>query len=118
MQPLIFFIIYGKIIIFNLLKDKEVLYYGKVSRKEIAQAYKNAKLNFFDNSSKYIFFSDCHRGDATPSDEFANQNIYLFALEYYFRNGFTHVELEMVMSFGNTLILSILDWPTMRYMHY
>lgn len=68
---------------------------GKRSaEKRLTQAYKNAKIEFFDNSSKYIFFSDCHRGDATPSDEFAkNQNIYLFALEYYFRNGFTHVEL-------------------------
>lgn len=66
----------------------------RLAEKRLTQAYKNAKIEYFDESSKYIFFSDCHRGDATPSDEFAkNQNIYLFALEYYFRNGYTYVEL-------------------------
>lgn len=68
---------------------------GKRSaEKRLTEAYNKAKIEYFDNSSKYIFFSDCHRGDATPSDEFAkNQNIFLFALEYYFRNGYTYVEL-------------------------
>ena len=57
----------------------------KLAEKRLTEAYNNAKIEYFDNNSKYIFFSDCHRGDGTPSDEFAkNQNIFLFALEFCF----------------------------------
>lgn len=67
---------------------------NKLSDKRLTEAYNNAKIEYFDNNSRYIFFSDCHRGNCTPSDEFAkNQNIFLFALEYYFNNGYTYVEL-------------------------
>ena len=66
----------------------------KLAEKRLTEAYNNAKIEYFDNHSKYIFFSDCHRGDCTPSDEFAkNQNVFLFALEFYFNNGYTYVEL-------------------------
>ena len=48
----------------------------KLAKKRLTKAYNNAKIEYFDNNSKYIFFSDCHRGDSTPSDEFAkNQNM-------------------------------------------
>jgi UDP-2,3-diacylglucosamine pyrophosphatase LpxH len=58
------------------------------------QAYKHAKVEFFDEKSKYIFFSDCHRGDDSISDEFArNQNILLYALNYYYQNGYRYVEV-------------------------
>jgi len=40
-----------------------------------------------------MFFSDCHRSNGSHSDEFTkNRNTYLFALEYYYKNGFTYVE--------------------------
>lgn len=66
----------------------------KLAKKRLTEAYNNAKIEYFDDNSKYIFFSDCHRGDSTPSDEFAkNQNIFLFALEFYFNNGYTYVEV-------------------------
>lgn len=66
----------------------------KLAEKRLTEAYNNAKIEYFDSNSKYIFFSDCHRGDSTPSDEFAkNQNIFLFALEFYFNNGYTYVEV-------------------------
>jgi UDP-2,3-diacylglucosamine pyrophosphatase LpxH len=59
----------------------------------LSQAYESARVEYFDEKSKYIFFSDCHRGDGSPSDEFTkNQVIFLYALEYYFKNGFTYVE--------------------------
>ena len=65
----------------------------KSVEKRLTQAYNNAKIEYFDNNSKYIFFSDCHRGDCTPSDEFAkNENTFLFALEFYLENGYTYVE--------------------------
>lgn len=70
-----------------------MIYEKKLVEKRLTEAYNKAKIEYFDNNSKYIFFSDCHRGDCTPSDEFAkNQNIFLFALEFYFNNGYTYVE--------------------------
>lgn len=50
----------------------------KLAEKRLTEAYKNAKIEYFDNNSKYIFFSDCHRGDGTPSDEFAKKSKYFF----------------------------------------
>lgn len=59
----------------------------------LTKAYKNAKIEYFDNNSRYIFFSDTHRGDNSLSDEFSrNQNIFLYALDYYYYNGYTYVE--------------------------
>lgn len=66
----------------------------KIAFKRLNEAYNNARIEEFDNNSKYIFFSDCHRGENTPYDEFSkNQNIFLFALEYYYSNGYTYVEV-------------------------
>ena len=60
----------------------------------LTQAYKNAKVEYFDENSKYIFFSDIHRGDDSVSDEFTrNQNIYLHALNYYYKRGYEYVEV-------------------------
>lgn len=62
--------------------------------KRLMNAYKNAKVEYFDKNSKYIFFSDSHRGDDSISDEFArNQNLLLHALDYYYNNGYKYVEV-------------------------
>lgn len=62
--------------------------------KRLNRAYKKAKVIPFDDSSRFIFFSDCHRGDNSFADEFANnRNIYFHALKQYYREGFTYVEL-------------------------
>lgn len=62
--------------------------------KRLTDAYNNAKLIPFDDNSKFIFFSDTHRGDDSVSDEFTrNQNIYLHALNYYYNNGYVYVEV-------------------------
>lgn len=61
--------------------------------QRLTNAYQNARVEYFDENSKYVFFSDCHRGVGSHSDEFTkNRNNYLFALEYYYKNGFTYVE--------------------------
>lgn len=66
----------------------------KLAFKRLNEAYNNARIEEFDDNSKYIFFSDCHRGENTPYDEFSkNQNIFLFALEHYYNNGYTYVEV-------------------------
>jgi len=62
--------------------------------KRLNQAYETAFRIPFDKNSKFIFFSDIHRGDNSLSDEFAhNQNIYSFALKYYLDNGYTYIEV-------------------------
>ena len=64
------------------------------SADRLSVAYKNAKRISFDNSSKFILFSDCHRGDNSFSDEFANnRNIYFHALSHYLKEGFDYCEL-------------------------
>lgn len=62
--------------------------------KKLTNAFKSAKIEYFDKNSKYIFFSDCHRGDDSISDEFTrNQHILLHALDYYYNNNYVYVEV-------------------------
>lgn len=58
------------------------------------RAFKEAcKLNI-NKGSKLVFMSDSHRGDGGFSDELAkNRNIIAHALEYYYQNNFTYIEL-------------------------
>ena len=64
------------------------------SQKRISRAYQNARQISFNDSSKFILFSDCHRGDNSFADDFANnRNIYFHALNHYFNNGYTYCEL-------------------------
>ncbi|HKL78946.1 MAG TPA: metallophosphoesterase [Mobilitalea sp.] len=63
------------------------------TEKRLTEAYHGAKIEYFNEQSKYVFFSDIHRGDDSVSDEFArNQNVFLHALDYYYNKGFTYVE--------------------------
>lgn len=60
----------------------------------LSSAYKDARVEYFSANSKFIFFSDCHRGNGGLSDEFSkNQNIFLYALDHYYENGFVYVEV-------------------------
>ena len=60
----------------------------------ISNSYKNAKRIPLKKDSKFIFFSDCHRGDNSYADDFANNsNIYSHALRNYLENDFTYIEL-------------------------
>lgn len=46
------------------------------------------------NRSRYVLMSDCHRGMGNSSDNFLkNQHLYFAALEHYYRQGFTYLEL-------------------------
>lgn len=64
------------------------------STSRLERAYGNARVIPFDDRSKIIFFSDCHRGDNSFADEFANnRNIYFHALSHYHREGFHYCEL-------------------------
>jgi predicted phosphodiesterase len=64
------------------------------SQDRLTRAYKEAKRISFDDSSKFILFSDCHRGDGSFADDFANnRNVYQHALKHYCENNFTYIEL-------------------------
>jgi len=48
----------------------------------------------FDDSTKFIFLSDAHRGDNSRTDSFAgNEDLFLEALRFYYREGFHYVEV-------------------------
>jgi predicted phosphodiesterase len=64
------------------------------SKTRLDRAYKNAKRIAFNDNSKFILFSDCHRGDNSFADDFANnRNIYFHALKHYYSEGFQYCEL-------------------------
>ena len=64
------------------------------SQKRISRAYKTAKRISFNDDSKFVIFSDCHRGDNSFADDFANnRNIYFHALSHYFKEDYTYCEL-------------------------
>lgn len=61
--------------------------------QRLTEAYLKARVAHFDENSRYVFISDCHRGNGNSSDEFTkNQNAYLHAMDYYYKNGFVYVE--------------------------
>ena len=48
----------------------------------------------YDKNSKFIILSDCHRGQGNNGDNFMqNQNLFFSALEYYYENDYTYIEL-------------------------
>lgn len=66
------------------------------TNKRLNKVFKSASAKeiSFDDSSKFIFFSDCHRGDNSWADDFAhNQNLFFHALNYYYDKGFTYIEI-------------------------
>jgi len=51
------------------------------SNSRLTRAYQQAKVIEFTAADKFILFSDCHRGDNSYADDFANnRNIYSHAI--------------------------------------
>lgn len=62
--------------------------------QRLKDAFTNGRLEMFDESSKYVLLSDCHRGNGNQADEFTkNQNTFQYALSFYYQRGFTYVEV-------------------------
>jgi len=62
--------------------------------ERLSGALSSARELTFNDTSKFIFFSDCHRGDNGWADDFAhNESLFFHALSYYFNQGFTYVEV-------------------------
>ncbi len=61
--------------------------------ERLTEAYRTATVLEFDDTSKYVWLSDSHRGDGSMSDEFMkNKNIFVAALKGYHSDGFTLIE--------------------------
>lgn len=62
--------------------------------KRLTGVYKSSPKLPFDDYSRFIIMSDCHRGDGGWADNFStNQNLFFAALQYYYDRGYTYIEL-------------------------
>ena len=60
----------------------------------ISKSYKKVKKIPLNRDSKFIFFSDCHRGNNSYADDFAhNSTIYFHALRNYYEQNYIYIEL-------------------------
>jgi UDP-2,3-diacylglucosamine pyrophosphatase LpxH len=60
----------------------------------LAKIYRSAQRLLFDDRSRIVLMSDCHRGNGSHADNYMrNQNICAVALEHYFSERFTYVEI-------------------------
>jgi len=63
-------------------------------QQRMAEVFETAEVIDFDDDDKFIFMSDCHRGDNSWSDSFAdNQLLFYHALKYYLNRDFTYIEI-------------------------
>lgn len=62
--------------------------------RRLDEAFANAIRLPFNKQSKFVFFSDLHRGDGGPTDRFLpNKPLFLQALRYYYEHGYTYIEV-------------------------
>ena len=62
--------------------------------KRTSKVFQSAHEIPFDDDSKIVMMSDCHRGDGSWADSFAkNQNLFTAALKIYHRQKYTYIEL-------------------------
>jgi UDP-2,3-diacylglucosamine pyrophosphatase LpxH len=62
--------------------------------KRLSKIFQSAEQIPFDDSSRIVLMSDCHRGDGSSADEFSkNQNIYFTALNHYYNENYTYIEI-------------------------
>ena len=55
-------------------------------KKLLDRAFENAPILPITPNTKYVFFSDCHRGIGNNNDNFLkNEDSYLAALQYYYQ---------------------------------
>lgn len=64
------------------------------SSKILSNIFNSAKQISINDSTKIVLMSDCHRGDGSWADAFSkNRNIFYAALNQYYNNDFTYIEL-------------------------
>ncbi|MCL2408765.1 MAG: metallophosphoesterase family protein [Oscillospiraceae bacterium] len=66
----------------------------KTAHRRLSEVFRSSKKLNFNNASKIVLMSDCHRGDGSWTDSFAhNHSIYYSALKHYYSGGYTYIEL-------------------------
>ncbi len=64
------------------------------AHRRLTTVFEAARQVPFDDDSKIVFFSDCHRGDKGKTDAFArNEVLYHSVLDHYYEQGFTYIEV-------------------------
>ncbi|KZL92581.1 metallophosphoesterase [Clostridium magnum] len=62
--------------------------------KRVSQVFQSAEQISFDDFSRIVLMSDCHRGDGSWADNFSkNQNPYFAALTHYYNKNYTYIEI-------------------------
>lgn len=60
----------------------------------LSKSFENVPVLPLNYNSRYVLFSDCHRGRGNSNDNFLpNQHLYYAALKHYYQLGFTYIEL-------------------------
>lgn len=60
----------------------------------LSKVFLNSKEISYNNNSRIVLISDCHRGDNSWIDDFANnQNLFFNALNHYYKNEFSYIEI-------------------------
>lgn len=63
-------------------------------QKRLSKAFMHAPILPITNSTRYVFFSDCHRGIGNANDNFSkNKACYLATLQYYYCHNYTYIEV-------------------------
>lgn len=62
--------------------------------KRLSRVLESAVQIPFDDSSRIIIMSDCHRGDGSRADDYLqNEKIFIAALNDYYDKGYTYIEI-------------------------
>jgi UDP-2,3-diacylglucosamine pyrophosphatase LpxH len=68
--------------------------YKRPYMRRVSRVYESATEIPFDNSSRFFLMSDVHRGDGSWADDFSrNRNLFIAALNYYYRQNYTYIEI-------------------------
>ncbi|MBN1876353.1 MAG: serine/threonine protein phosphatase [Anaerolineae bacterium] len=66
----------------------------RLAHHRLNTAFQAAPIVLFDDTTRLVFFSDCHRGDNSRLDAFSpNEALFLHALHHYYQEGFTYIEV-------------------------
>ncbi|WP_105616600.1 metallophosphoesterase [Vallitalea okinawensis] len=64
------------------------------SEKRLSKIFERAEQIPFDDGSRIVLMSDCHRGDGSWADDFSkNQNLFFAALTQYYHKDYLYIEL-------------------------
>ncbi len=62
--------------------------------RRLERSFREAPVFALCPDSRFVLFSDCHRGVGNSNDNFLkNQHLYFAALSYYYQKGFFYIEL-------------------------